>query len=643
MPEKDSPKHHLQKCSGGSSAKGMKMMMMHKHVHAGGKKTNSDAYYPTVQRTLVLCVILSGLQSLGGAFSKDVIAAVSPQIRKSFGLSHAQYAAIASMQGLPNVVLAFITGSIVDCIGFRKASLIFTAMVAAGTLLVSLSSVGGMVWMLMVGQIVIGIGKQVISVSQKVALPYIAMQRHMSISLAANLAVNRIGMSMGWALSPMLIDEKSGECSHALALSFGLCLFSFVCSLVLVYLTRPDTPATQPNGSIWKKYKNEDADNATSPHTDTTGKQPTTKLLRYRRGDSEASSSSSSLSVSSAAAAAGGAIEMSGLMKKKIMKMMAKKGGGSRTTPNSDSADSVSAAGSPNRSMVPTGITTTVECANPNDVSGSHQCCSIVIRDRDRQHDKQSSSSSSFPSSSSFTSSSFKTKNSKLQGPGKSKNKYLTHKIVGNASGVRTKVGQFFLGLYQGIVTFPLPFWLLTGAMVMFYSCVLPFKVVALEFLMDDRGLSETAADELIAVISIIPILGCLGTGWLIDTTGLISEALTMGMVAILTAFYVFYHAPGNEIVGIVLLGVADSLVSTAGWTLIPQVVQRNRRGLAIGLVHAIENSWDVPLNSLFGWMRDRTGTHVQTIQSMIVLAFAGICFAVLFKNSWERWQARKS
>eukprot|EP00470_Lotharella_oceanica_P016302 CAMPEP_0170198270 /NCGR_PEP_ID=MMETSP0040_2-20121228/68471_1 /TAXON_ID=641309 /ORGANISM="Lotharella oceanica, Strain CCMP622" /LENGTH=160 /DNA_ID=CAMNT_0010448181 /DNA_START=220 /DNA_END=702 /DNA_ORIENTATION=+ len=160
---------------------------------------------------------------------------------------------------------------------------------------------------------------------------------------------------------------------------------------------------------------------------------------------------------------------------------------------------------------------------------------------------------------------------------------------------------------------------------------------------MEDRDLSETAADELISFIAIVPIFGCLITGIAIDSTGRISQFLEIGMMVNILSLVVLHTYSGHEVLGIILLGIADSLVCTAGWTLVPQVVKPHRRGLAVGLVHAIENSWDVPLNSIFGYMRDNTGSHHYTFQCMICLGIIGFGLSLAFGRAWRDPSEHKS
>mmetsp|Transcript_8020 Transcript_8020/g.15692 ORF Transcript_8020/g.15692 Transcript_8020/m.15692 type:complete len:505 (-) Transcript_8020:412-1926(-) len=492
----------------------------------------------SVVTTRVLCVVLSSLLSLGGSFARDVIAAVSPQIRQSFGLSHARYAFIASLQGLPNVVLAFITGAVVDSIGFRRASVAFTAMVAVGTMFVSLSASGGRVWMLVIGQLIIGIGKQVVSVAQKVALPQIAARHHMAISLGANLATNRIGFAFGWAISPFLIDEESGRCGKALFLSFALCFFSFVCGVGLFYLTRDQATPTDPKRKQLKK-KNSNLTAISSPN--------------------------------------GGATEGGGTNWQLGVVAVSPRGG---------------AASGQNHLGDIEGAGPAVQRKSPRP-----RATSALLKE--------------------------------VKAGG------CIARLFGCLAWGR--------GIVKAILQFPRRFWLLTGTLVMYYSCFLPFKVIALEFLMDDRDLSETAADELISLIAIVPIFGCLLTGIAIDSTGRISEVLEIGMMVNILSLVILHKYGGHEVIGIILLGVADSLVCTAGWTLVPQVVKPHRRGLAVGLVHAIENSWDVPLNSVFGYLRDQTGSHHNTFQCMICLGIIGFGLSKAFGRVWRDGSAHKS
>jgi len=517
-------------------------------------------------RTRVLCVVLVSFLMLGGAFSRDVIAAISPQIRKLFGLTHAQYGTIASLQGLPNVVLAFATGAMVDVVGYRKSALYFTAMVTIGTFLVLMAAVTKTVWMLVVGQLTIGIGKQVVSVAQKVAYPHLATSEHIAMSLGLNLAFNRVGSSLGWSVSPFLIDEETGHCAPALALSFGLCAGSFVCALCLFFLTRgeksledkPERLELQPTGR--KKLKSEQISAGES--------------LR--------------IAIKSSASALAGSSPDPGAKR--------------------DDGDSGSGGGKREREgRVKVGGNLAKRSGSPARRGVSPESSRLPSR----------ATSASAPTPFSPETS-----------------------LKGTESS--TKCG-WLRDLFTGISRFSSAFWVLTATMVMFYSCYLPFKVVALEFLMEDRDLSETSADEYIAIIALVPILGCLATGAIIGTRGLLSEALVFGMMVNLVSVICLHTLPGKELIGVILLGVADSLVCTAGWTLVPQSVHPRRRGLAVGLVHAIENSWDVPLNSIFGWMRDTTGNHDLTFKCMMCLAAAGVGFSTMFSGRWAALQAHKS
>eukprot|EP00466_Bigelowiella_natans_P000608 jgi/Bigna1/66526/fgenesh1_pg.1_\ len=460
------------------------------------------------------CIVLVALTSLGGSFSRDVIAAVSPQVRKRFGLSHAQYATVASLQGLPNVVLAFVTGAFVDYIGYRKSSLSFTFMVAAGTLLVLISSLSGAVWMLIAGQLTIGIGKQVVSVAQKVAFPHLAATKHMAVSLGLNLTFNRIGSSLGWALSPFLVDEETGHCAPAMALSFALCLVSFVGAACLFLMTREPPLIESPPS---RKDQHSRRHHRRPPHHHHAASRPSS-------------------------------IELKVMAKGKISSAGAAMSGDQQQQPHHHNQQQLSAI------SIETPSRPSTDGAGKND-------------DSERKNSRSM----------------------RLEGGGR-KRSCGSIRLFGDVLASHRRYGDVLLLLLaiQGR-SFRL--------------------VIALEFLMEDRGLTETSADELIALIAIVPIAGCFLVGLMVGGgEERVSSTLEMGMVVNVLSMLALHNLIGYELVGIVLLGIADSLVCTSGWTLIPQVVHPRRRGLAVGLVHALENSWDVPLNSLFGWMRDKSG-----------------------------------
>ncbi len=164
-------------------------------------------------------LIFVSLTVFGSYLAYDCIGPVTPMLKSLFHFDSRQIGLLYSIYSIPNVVMVFVGGYIIDRIGTRRAGFIFAFIVFIGTVMVAIApSLHWMpsfisnrlpsgwtpeyLWML-IGRFVFGIGSESLVVAQSTILGRWFREKELAFAFGINLSISRLGtiaafMSFGW-------------------------------------------------------------------------------------------------------------------------------------------------------------------------------------------------------------------------------------------------------------------------------------------------------------------------------------------------------------------------------------------------------------------------------------------------------------
>lgn len=196
-------------------------------------------------------LVFVSLTVFGSYLAYDCISPIGPMLTSLFHFDARQIGILYSIYSIPNVVMVFVGGYIIDRIGTRRAGLLFASIVFIGTVIVALAPSlhwmpsfissrlhGGWtteyLWML-VGRFIFGIGSESLVVAQSTILGKWFREKELAFAFGINLSISRIGTivafrTFGW------IAESSHSIFPVLWTSVLFCAIAVLTFIIYIFL-----------------------------------------------------------------------------------------------------------------------------------------------------------------------------------------------------------------------------------------------------------------------------------------------------------------------------------------------------------------------------------------------------------------------
>jgi MFS family permease len=186
------------------------------------------AFHPATLRYRFSILLFICLLTFGSYFAYDSIGALAPTLIKNLNLGRETIGSLYSAYSLAAIFIVFFGGMLIDRLGPRKASLLFSALVTLGALIVALAS---STWMLFVGRFVFGAGSESLVVAQSAIIARWFKGKELALAFGISLTISRLGTLFSFN-TEQLIASYFGNYRYALWAAALLCGFSLLCNLV---------------------------------------------------------------------------------------------------------------------------------------------------------------------------------------------------------------------------------------------------------------------------------------------------------------------------------------------------------------------------------------------------------------------------
>jgi MFS family permease len=190
--------------------------------HAAG------AFHPSTTRYRFTILLFICLLTFGSYFAYDSISALETTLIKSLGLTRQTIGSLYSAYSLAAIFIVFFGGMLIDRLGPRKASLLFSALVTLGAAIVALAT---STWMLFVGRFVFGAGSESLVVAQSAIIARWFKGKELALAFGISLTISRLGTLFSFN-TEQTIASYFGNYRYALWAAALLCGFSLLCNLV---------------------------------------------------------------------------------------------------------------------------------------------------------------------------------------------------------------------------------------------------------------------------------------------------------------------------------------------------------------------------------------------------------------------------
>jgi MFS family permease len=185
-----------------------------------------------VYRFIVLAFVAS--LSFGSYFAYDIIGAIAPSMIDELKASRATVGTMNTMYSIAAILVVLFGGMLIDKLGTRKSSLLFSVLVLAGALIVWQARSIPLVFL---GRFVFGAGSEPLVVAQSAMLARWFKNKEMAMAFGVQLTVSRLGSLFAFNTGE-LFSSHFGSFRFALLAALGACALSFLGNLFYIVLDK---------------------------------------------------------------------------------------------------------------------------------------------------------------------------------------------------------------------------------------------------------------------------------------------------------------------------------------------------------------------------------------------------------------------
>ncbi len=179
-------------------------------------------------------LIFAALLTFGSYFTYDIVGAIAPTLVEKLGVTRSIVGAFYLMYSLAAFLSVFAGGLLIDWLGTRKASFLFSILVLLGAV---------MVWraktlpVFFAGRFIFGAGSEPLIVAQSAILARWFKGKELALSFGIALSVSRLGTLFAFNTGE-LISSYFKSFRYALFGAAIFCLLSLVANIVYIILDR---------------------------------------------------------------------------------------------------------------------------------------------------------------------------------------------------------------------------------------------------------------------------------------------------------------------------------------------------------------------------------------------------------------------
>ena len=191
-------------------------------------------FHPSRKPFRFTILLFVSLLTYGSYFAYDGLSAIAPILIKSFEVSRAAYGATKTIYSVAAILCLLIGGILIDRIGTRRASLLFSSFIVLGAFIMALSR---NIWMLYVGMFFFGAGSETLIIAQSSIISRWFKGKELAFAFGIALTVSRLGSLFSYN-TEALIADYFGHYSFALWAGLIFCVLSLVSNIVYCLMDR---------------------------------------------------------------------------------------------------------------------------------------------------------------------------------------------------------------------------------------------------------------------------------------------------------------------------------------------------------------------------------------------------------------------
>jgi len=201
------------------------------------EELNYGLFHPTrgLYRFTVLAFV--SMLTLGSYFAYDIIGGIADSLMTTMGATESQVGFMYTMYSIAAIITVFISGFLVDRLGTRIGSMIFSTLVLSGAVIVAVASIMKSFPLLYAGRFVFGAGSEPLVVVQSAMLARWFKGKELALAFGISLTVSRIGTLFALNTGEVISSHFGGP-QYALIAAALTCTLSLAANFGYIFLDR---------------------------------------------------------------------------------------------------------------------------------------------------------------------------------------------------------------------------------------------------------------------------------------------------------------------------------------------------------------------------------------------------------------------
>ena len=122
-------------------------------------------------------------------------------------LTDLEYNSLYSVYSFPNIILPLVGGLVIDKMGVRVGTFVFTLIMIIGQSIFMLGATYETFWVMILGRFVFGMGGECLFVCQSTVISQWFKAKELALALGLNITVSRLGSSINGAITPIIYNS----------------------------------------------------------------------------------------------------------------------------------------------------------------------------------------------------------------------------------------------------------------------------------------------------------------------------------------------------------------------------------------------------------------------------------------------------
>jgi MFS family permease len=184
-------------------------------------------FHPSHRPYRFTVLLFAGLLTYGSYFAYDVVGALAPTLMDKWHTGQDGIGWLYTIYSIAAILSVFVGGMLADRIGTRRASLLFSALIVVGAVIVALAPSVGIAT---VGRFIFGAGSESLVVAQSAILARWFRGKELALSFGVTLAISRLGTLFSFNTASLVAKRFGWQA--ALGTAAALCLLSLLANVV---------------------------------------------------------------------------------------------------------------------------------------------------------------------------------------------------------------------------------------------------------------------------------------------------------------------------------------------------------------------------------------------------------------------------